>query len=49
MIDEFVAVCAGRAEPSVTGEDGHVATRIALAAIESSRTGQPVRLAPSPV
>jgi predicted dehydrogenase len=47
MIDEFVAVCAGQTEPSVTGEDGHVATRIALAAIESSRTGQPVRLEPS--
>ena len=44
LIDEFVEVAAGRRAPSVTGEDGHQATRIALAALESARTGQPVRL-----
>jgi predicted dehydrogenase len=47
MIDEFVSVCAGGAVPSVTGEDGLAATRIAFAALESARTGQPVRLASS--
>jgi predicted dehydrogenase len=49
LIDEFVAVCADGAAPSVTGEDGHAATRIAFAALESARTGQPVRLAPAEV
>ena len=44
LIDEFVQVAAGAAVPSVTGEDGHQATLIALAALESVRTGQPVRL-----
>jgi predicted dehydrogenase len=48
LIDEFVAVCAGRTAPSVTGDDGDAATRIALAAIESARTGRPVRLADLP-
>lgn len=48
MVDEFVAVCEGRAVPRVTGEDGHAATRIALAARESARTGRPVRLTAPP-
>jgi predicted dehydrogenase len=48
MIDEFVGVCAGTASPRVTGTDGHVATRIALAAIESARTGRPVQLTGEP-
>jgi UDP-N-acetylglucosamine 3-dehydrogenase len=44
LVAEFVAsVREGRA-PSVTGEDGVAATRVALAAYESFRTGRPVRL-----
>jgi predicted dehydrogenase len=48
LIDEFVSVCTGGKAPSVTGEDGHAATRIALAALESARTGRPVSLAAVP-
>jgi predicted dehydrogenase len=44
LIDEFIsAVHEGRA-PSVTGDDGLAATRIALAAYRSAATGDPVKL-----
>jgi predicted dehydrogenase len=42
LIDEFVAVCSGGTAPSVDGTDGHVATVVALAALESAGTGRPV-------
>lgn len=45
MIDEFLdAVRQGRT-PSVTGEDGLAATRVALASYRSAAEGQPVSLA----
>lgn len=40
----FVAVVEGRAEPLVTARDGLEAVRVALAAIESMRTGKPVAM-----
>ena len=40
----FVDVVEGRAEPIVTARDGLEAVRVALAAIESMRTGKPVAM-----
>ncbi|HRA66811.1 MAG: Gfo/Idh/MocA family oxidoreductase [Caldilinea sp.] len=40
----FVDVVEGRATPRVTARDGLEAVRVALAAIESMRTGQPVAM-----
>lgn len=40
----FVDVIEGRATPRVTARDGLEAVRVALAAIESMRTGQPVAM-----
>ncbi|MCB0021431.1 MAG: Gfo/Idh/MocA family oxidoreductase [Caldilinea sp.] len=40
----FVAVVEGRAEPVVTARDGLEAVRVALAAIESMRTGRPTTM-----
>ncbi|NJC69976.1 Gfo/Idh/MocA family oxidoreductase [Planosporangium thailandense] len=45
MIDEFLAAIDERRQPSVTGRDGLIATKIALAAMESAATGAPVTLA----
>ena len=44
MIADFLAVVRDRRAPGVTGEDGRVATRIALAAARSAASGQPVAL-----
>ena len=44
MISEFVDSISDGREPLVTGEDGHSATRVALAALESVQTGLPVAL-----
>ena len=45
MIDEFLdSIEVGR-EPLVTGDDGLSTTLVALAALESTRTGEPVTLA----
>lgn len=40
----FIDVIEGRAQPIVTARDGLEAVRVALAAIESMRTGRPVAL-----
>ncbi|MBB5789561.1 Gfo/Idh/MocA family protein [Jiangella mangrovi] len=45
MIDEFLDAARHRRRPSVTGEDGLAATRVALAAYRSAESGQPVGLA----
>lgn len=45
MLEEFVASTRDRREPCVTWNDGYQALRVALAAYESARTHQPVRLA----
>jgi predicted dehydrogenase len=42
MIDEFVAAVEEQRAPAVTGRDGLVATTVALAALESAATGEPV-------
>jgi Predicted dehydrogenases and related proteins len=44
MIEEFVASICENREPSVTWNDGYQALRVALAAYESARTKEPVRL-----
>jgi predicted dehydrogenase len=44
MIEEFVASIRENREPSVTWNDGHQALRVALAAYESARTKEPIRL-----
>lgn len=44
MIDDFLQVIANGDAPAADGQDGLAATRVALAALESSRTGQPVRM-----
>jgi len=43
MIDEFLAAVNEGREPAVTGRDGLIATTVALAALESARSGQPVQ------
>jgi len=45
MIDDFVAAIREERAPRVTGEDGLRAVEIVAAAYESTRTGQPVRVA----
>jgi predicted dehydrogenase len=47
-IKEFYAALAGGGPARVTAEDGLAAVQIALAAIESARTGQAVPLTPLP-
>jgi predicted dehydrogenase len=47
LIDDLVAVLRDEAAPTVTGEDGLAATRVALAAARSAATGEPVRLTPA--
>ncbi len=44
MINEFVAALREDRPPRVTGEDGYRALEVALAAYESAKSGQPVRL-----
>jgi len=46
-LQEFVAAFAGGPVPRVRAEDGAAAVRIANAALESIRTGQPVDLTPT--
>jgi predicted dehydrogenase len=46
MLDEFLAAVREGRPPAVTGLDGLAAVRVALAAAESARTGQPVKLIP---
>jgi myo-inositol 2-dehydrogenase/D-chiro-inositol 1-dehydrogenase len=48
QIKEFYAALADDAPVRVTAEDGLAAVQIALAAAESARSGQPVRLPPLP-
>jgi predicted dehydrogenase len=43
--EQFMAYVAGRAEPKVGGEQALEAVRVALAIVESARTGKPVDLA----
>jgi predicted dehydrogenase len=42
--EQFLAFVAGRAEPKVSGEDALEALRVALAIVESAKTGQPVNM-----
>jgi predicted dehydrogenase len=44
MIEEFVQSIREDRPPSVTGVDGLRAVEVALAAYDSVRTGQPVRI-----
>ncbi len=44
MLNEFVDAIVQDRAPSVTGMDGYRAVQVALAAYESAKTGQPVRL-----
>lgn len=44
MIQDFIDSIIDGRPPLVTGEDGHRATRVALAALESVKTGEPVFL-----
>ncbi|MEM7345971.1 MAG: Gfo/Idh/MocA family oxidoreductase [Chloroflexota bacterium] len=44
MIEEFVAAIREQRTPAVTGEDGHKALEVALAAYASAEAGQPVTL-----
>lgn len=44
LIKDFVAAVAEDREPSITGWDGLKALEVTLAAYESARRGQPVRL-----
>lgn len=45
MVQDFLDSIVDGREPLVTGEDGLSATRVALAALESARTGEAVALA----
>ena len=45
-VAEFAAAIREGREPSVTGRDGHRALRVALAVVESARSGQAVDVAP---
>ncbi len=47
MIADFVAAIRDDRPPRVSGMDGYRAVEVALAAYESARTGQPVRLSQS--
>ena len=47
MIADFVAAIRDDRPPGVSGMDGYRAVEVALAAYESARTGQPVRLSQS--
>ena len=42
--EQFLAFVAGTAEPKVSGEDALEALRVALAIVESAKTGKPVEL-----
>jgi UDP-N-acetylglucosamine 3-dehydrogenase len=42
--EQFLAFVAGKAEPKVSGEDALAALRVALAIVESAKTGKPVEL-----
>jgi predicted dehydrogenase len=44
MIAEFVTAIQERRNPAVTGLDGYRALEVVVAAYESARKGQPVRL-----
>ncbi|MBI2246435.1 MAG: Gfo/Idh/MocA family oxidoreductase [Armatimonadetes bacterium] len=44
MIEEFIASIRERRPPRVTGEDGYRALEVVVAAYESARVGQPVRI-----
>jgi predicted dehydrogenase len=44
MIQDFIDSIVDERSPLVSGEDGYRATRIALAALESAATGEPVQL-----
>ncbi len=44
QIHHFVRTVAEEDEPKVTGEDGKIALRVSLAALESMETGKPVTL-----
>jgi predicted dehydrogenase len=46
QVQDFVQALAGGTEPAITGKDALKSLRILLAIYESSRTGEPVRLAP---
>ena len=48
MIEEFLDAARQRRRPSVTGEDGLAATRVALAAYRSAASGEPVALPEAP-
>ncbi len=43
QLKDFVAACRGEREPAVSGYDGFMAVSIALAAVESAKTGKIVR------
>lgn len=43
QLTAFIRACRGEAPPAVTGYDGFMALSIALAALESARTGEVVR------
>lgn len=47
LTDDFLDMIRTAREPSITGHDGLQALRVALAAYESARTGQPVSLPPA--
>ena len=42
--EQFLAFVSGKAEPKVSGEDALEALRVALAIVESAKTGKPVEL-----
>jgi predicted dehydrogenase len=42
--EQFLAFVAGNAEPKVSGESALEALRVALAIVESAKTGKPVDL-----
>ena len=44
MIDEFLAAIREQRRPAITGTDGLIATLVAVAAMESAQSGQPVPL-----
>jgi predicted dehydrogenase len=44
MVTEFVSAIREERTPAVTGFDGYQALEVVVAAYESARTGQPVRL-----